>query len=86
MQLEEIKNRWNEVLDLLLEIDRVTWLAFFDARLVSFENNQLTLDFADSQKFANPHDFKKTRNPSHTNSLIEAIERVFGFTPTIIER
>jgi hypothetical protein len=86
MQLEEIKNRWNEVLDLLLEIDRVTWLSFFDARLVSFENNQLTLDFADSQKFANPHDFKKTRNPSHTNSLIEAIERVFGFTPTIIER
>jgi len=86
MQLEDIKSRWNEVLDLLLEMDRVTWLSFFDARLVSFENNQLTLDFADSQKFANPHDFKKTRNPSHTNSLIEAIERVFGFTPTIIER
>ena len=86
MQLEDIKNRWNEVLDLLLEIDRVTWLSFFDARLVSFENNQLTLDFADSQKFANPHDFKKTRNPSHTKSLFEAIERVFGFTPTIIER
>jgi len=86
MQLEDLKNRWNEVLDLLLEKDRVTWLSFFDARLVSFENNQLTLDFADSQKFANPHDFKKTRNPSHTNSLIEAIERVFGFTPTIIER
>ena len=86
MQLEEIKNRWNEVLDLLLEKDRITWLAFFDARLVSFENNQLTLDFADSQKFANPHDFKKTRNQSHTKSLIEAIERVFGFTPTIIER
>ena len=86
MQLEEIKNRWDEVLDLLLEKDRITWLAFFDARLVSFENNQLTLDFADSQKFANPHDFKKTRNPSHTKSLIEAIERVFGFTPTIIER
>ena len=86
MQLEDIKNRWNEVLDLLLEMDRVTWLSFFDARLVSFENNQLTLDFADSQKFANPHDFKKTRNPYHTKSLIEAIERVFGFTPTIIER
>lgn len=86
MQLEDIKNRWNEVLDLLLEMDRVTWLSFFDARLVSLENNQLTLDFADSQKFANPHDFKKTRNPSHTKSLIQAIERVFGFTPTIIER
>ena len=86
MQLEDIKSRWNEVLDLLLEKDRITWLSFFDARLVSFENNQLTLDFADSQKFANPHDFKKTRNPSHTQSLITAIEGVFGFTPTIIER
>ena len=86
MQLEDIKSRWNEVLDLLLAIDRITWLSYFDARLVSFENNQLTLDFADSQKFANPHDFKKTRNPSHTQSLITAIERVFGFTPTIIER
>ena len=86
MELDQIKARWNEVLDLLLEKDRITWLAFFDARLVSYQNNELILDFADSQKFANPHDFKKTRNPSHTNSLIEAIERVFGFTPTIIER
>ena len=86
MELDQIKQRWNEVLDLLLESNRIAWLAFFDARLISYQNNQLTLDFADSQKFANPHDFKKTRNPSHTKSLIEAIERVFGFTPTIIER
>ena len=86
MQLKEIKNRWNEVLDLLLEMDRVAWLSYFDARLVSFENNQLTLDFADSQKFANPHDFKKTRNPSHTQLLIDAIKTVFGISPTIIER
>jgi len=54
MDLDQIKSRWNEVLDLLLEKDRITWLAFFDARLVSYENDQLTLDFADSQKFANP--------------------------------
>ena len=86
MQLEDIKNRWNEVLDLLLEIDRVTWLSFFDARLVSFENNQLTLDFADSQKFANPHDFKASRNPAHTQALIDAITAIFGISPTIIER
>jgi len=48
MELSQIKLRWNEVLDLLLEKDRIAWLAFFDARLVSFEENQLTLDFADS--------------------------------------
>ena len=57
MQLSEVKQRWNEVLDLLLIEDRITWLAFFDARLVSYENQKLTLDFADSQKFAGPHDF-----------------------------
>ena len=86
MELSQIKLQWNEVLDLLLDKDRIAWLAFFDARLVSFENNQLTLDFADSQKFANPHDFKKSRNPSHTQLLIDAIKTVFGISPTIIER
>jgi len=86
MNLDQIKSRWNEVLDLLLEKDRITWLAFFDARLVSYENDQLTLDFADSQKFANPHDFKQSRNPDHTQLLISAIKTVLGITPAIIER
>ncbi len=86
MDLEQIKSRWNEVLDLLLENNRIIWLAFFDARLVSFENNQLTLDFADSQKFANAHDFKQVRNPAHTQALIDAIETVLGIQPAIIER
>jgi hypothetical protein len=86
MDLDQIKSRWNEVLDLLLEKDRITWLSFFDARLVSYENDRLTLDFADSQKFANPHDFKKTRNPSHTQALNDAIKSVLGISPTIIER
>ena len=81
MDLDQIKSSWNEVLDSLLDQNRVAWIAFFDARLVSFENNELTLDFSDSQKFANPHDFKKTRNPSHTKSLIEAIERVLALHP-----
>jgi hypothetical protein len=86
MDLAQLKIQWNEVLDQLLEQDRVAWLAFFDARLVAYEDDQLTLDFADSQKFANPHDFKKVRNPSHTQALIEAIKSVLGISPTIIER
>ena len=86
MDLAQIKEQWNSVLDLLLEKDRIAWLAFFDARLVSFENNQLTLDFSDSQKFANPHDFKRSRNPDHTQLLINAIKTVLGITPAIIER
>jgi len=44
MDLDQIKSSWNEVLDLLLDQNRVAWIAFFDARLVSFENNELTLD------------------------------------------
>jgi len=60
--------------------------SIFYARLVSFENNQLTLDFSDSQKFANPHDFKQSRNPDHTQLLISAIKTVLGITPAIIER
>ena len=86
MDLAQLKIQWNEVLDQLLEQDRIAWLAFFDARLVAYEDDQLTLDFADSQKFANPHDFKKVRNPSHTQALIQAIKSVLGISPTIIER
>lgn len=86
MDLDQIKVVWNDVLDELLDFDRVAWIAFFDARLVSYEDNQLTLDFSDSQKFASPHDFKKTRNSAHTQSLISAIKSVLGITPTIIER
>ena len=85
MELAQIKEQWNLVLDLLLEKDRIAWLAFFDARLVSYENDQLTLDFSDSQKFANAHDFKKTRNPDHTQLLISTIKSVLGITPAIIE-
>ena len=44
MDLAGIKARWNEVLDTLLESDRVAWIAFFDARLVSFEDNQFWTD------------------------------------------
>jgi len=86
MELDQIKQRWNEVLDLLLESNRIAWLEFFDARLISYQNNQLTLDFADSQKFANAHDFKQVRNPAHTQALIDAIETVLGIQPAIIER
>lgn len=86
MELNQIKQRWNEVLDLLLESNRIAWLAFFDARLISYQNNQLTLDFTDSQKFANAHDFKQVRNPAHTQALIDAIKTVLGVAPAIIER
>ena len=39
LTLVDIRTRWNEVLDLVESRDRVVWIAYFDARLDSFENS-----------------------------------------------
>ncbi|MFZ9728484.1 MAG: hypothetical protein ACO3CD_05675 [Candidatus Nanopelagicaceae bacterium] len=61
LNLGAIKARWNEVLDALERTDRVAWLAYFDGRLVSFENGTLILDFSDPNKFKGGHDFSRVR-------------------------
>ena len=61
MELQEIRNRWNEILDAVLEVDRVSWLAFFDARLADFDGKVLTLDFSDARKLSSSHEFSQTR-------------------------
>ncbi len=85
MELEALKAQWNQVLDYLLERDRIAWLAFFDARLASLNERTLTLNFADSEKFGGKHDFAKARNPKHTALLHEAITCVLGFDLEVIE-
>ena len=85
MNLEELKAKWNQVLDYLLEQDRIAWLAFFDARLVSLSGNQLTINFSDSQKMSGQHDFTFARNPKHLALLIEAIKSTTGKELTVIE-
>ncbi len=85
LDLLSIKARWNEVLDSLLAKDRIVWLAFFDARLVSFEGDNLSINFTDSQKFGGRHDFSMARNPKHIVVLQESFHEVFGITPTISE-
>jgi hypothetical protein len=85
LDLSSIKARWNEVLDSLLAKDRIVWLAFFDARLVSFEGSNLSINFTDSQKFGGQHDFSMARNPKHIVVLQESFHEVFGITPTISE-
>ena len=82
----EIKERWNDVLDIVLESDRIVWLAFFDARIVSVENGVITLNFSDPQKFSGDHDFSMARNPRHISLLQGAIERVFGQSLEIVEK
>ena len=80
MELNELKGRWNEVLDELEATDRIAWLAFFDARLADLDDDVLTLDFSDANKFQDGHDLKKTL-PEHSHkSLSAAIEKVTGLT------
>ena len=76
MDLASLRSRWNEVLDLLESRDRIAWLVFFDARLASFDNNVLTLDFSDARKFASSHEYQAVR-PKHKESLASAIKEVF---------
>ena len=85
MELEELKGQWNQILDFLLERDRIAWLAFFDARLVSLNESQLVIDFTDSQKFGGQHDFTLARNPKHLALLHEAIKSVTGIGFEVIE-
>ena len=61
MELAEIKTRWNDVLDLLEQENRVAWLAFFDARLVSLNNNELKLSFIDAEKLSGAHNYAHVR-------------------------
>lgn len=84
LNLQGIKARWNEVLDLVERENRVAWLAFFDARLVAFDNNQLKLSFVDAEKLSGMHDFTAVRKDSHRKVLERACVEIFGEQIAII--
>jgi hypothetical protein len=83
-ELNELRSRWNDVLDYVEKEDRVVWLAFFDARLASLEENILTLDFSDSRKFGAAHEYSQSRG-RHKEILITAISRVANMDVQIAE-
>ena len=85
MELQTIKEHWNQILDFMLDHDRIAWLAFFDARLVRVENNILVINFSDSQKLGGQHDFHFARNPKHLALLHQAIASVLGRELEVIE-
>jgi hypothetical protein len=85
MELHEIRNRWNEVLDAVLEVDRVSWLAFFDARLADFDGKVLTLDFSDARKLSSSHEFSQTRQKQQ-QILTQTIKSVLAIDVEISER
>jgi len=82
MEIEQIRLRWNDVLDTLESHNRVAWIAYFDARLISFTDGVLTLDFSDSRKFAASHEYSETR-PNLKAALVASIEEVLGVTMEI---
>lgn len=83
MQLSELKGFWNQVLDELEATNRIAWLAFFDARLASLEDNILTLDFSDATKFQEGHDLKKTLPEKSHSALTAAIKKIVGIEVTL---
>jgi hypothetical protein len=85
MELSQIRSHWNQVLDALEAKNRIAWLAYFDARLSSFENGVLTLDFSDSRKFATSHEYQQTR-PNLKSDLLSAIEDVLKIKVELIEK
>ena len=85
LTLTDIRARWNEVLDLVESRDRVVWIAYFDARLDSFENGRLSLDFRDSNKLATGHDYQEARL-RHRSLLQSAFYDVFGISVVVVEK
>ena len=85
MEIEQIRSRWNDVLDNLESHNRVAWIAYFDARLISFQDGFITLDFSDSRKFATSHEYSETR-PNLKAALIASIDQVLGLKVEILEQ
>jgi hypothetical protein len=85
ISLADLRSRWNEVLDLVEKQDRVIWIAYFDARLESFENGRLTLDFSDSNKLATGHDYQEARI-RHRAVLQGAIYDIFQISVVVVEK
>ena len=84
MELPEIRDRWNEVLDALLDTDRIAWLAFFDARLADFDGTTLTLDFSDSRKLGAAHEYSAARI-NQRQLLISIIKELLAIDVEILE-
>jgi hypothetical protein len=85
MEIEQIRTRWNDVLDNLESHNRIAWIAYFDARLISYTDGILTLDFSDSRKFATSHEYSETR-PNLKSALQVAIKSTIGIDVEIVEQ
>lgn len=85
IEIAELKERWNEILDLLEKRNRIAWLAYFDGRLSALADGQLTLDFRDAAKLAGGHDYSHVRKEEYRLALQDAIKEVTGEAIEVIE-
>ena len=85
LTVDELRQQWNEVLDCVEREDRITWMAFFDARLASFDGKVLELDYSESGKFGGSHQFPETRE-RQINLLKNAVKEICGVEIQIEQR
>jgi hypothetical protein len=83
--LEELRQQWNDVLDFIERQDRITWMAFFDARLAAFDGKVLTLDYSDSGKFGGSHQFPETRE-RQLDLLKSSVKEICGVEIEVEQR
>ena len=86
ISLVQLKESWNDVLDRVERSNRVAWLAYFDARLVSLEDGVLLVDFSDPAKLSGGHDYSSSRSANLRAVLEKSIEEVTGEKITVSER
>ena len=77
MELNQLKENWNQVLFALEAKNRVAWLTFFDARLAQIKANVLILDFSDAEKFSGNHSYLDART-KFAPLLLETIQEITG--------
>jgi hypothetical protein len=82
-ELAALKAQWNDVLFNLESQSRVAWLLYFDARLVSFEDGVLTIDFSDPQRFDQEQTYPINTDVRHRDALLAAVTAVTGQVITL---
>ena len=85
MDISDLRSQWSDVLDYLERLDRMAWMAFFDARLAKLEGATLHLDFSDSRKFPGNLEYENIRE-QHITSLQDAIRAVMGAELQVVDR
>ena len=85
LTFSQLKESWNDVLDRVERANRVAWLAYFDARLVSLEEGILLVDFSDPAKLSGGHDYSSSRSANLKAVLEKSIEEVTGEKITVSE-